>query len=157
MAKSLYSAKTGIPSSAVPNKVTMAPDPTSQERPGTYYEAKMADNRGGTTGPARFYEGLASDTDLPREFSNGAMQGYETAGGRSNHNKNVYEKWPAETMAERDHVGSASWTEAPTFTGEFSHGADTVLAEAKYEMADRGKPNPSGARYERRNPAEVND
>lgn len=153
----LYSAPKGFSKAATPNPVTLAPSPSFPERPGTYYERKGAPNSSGQQGPARFYEGLASDTDLPNEFSNGAMQGYKTANGRPNHNLNVYEKWPAETMRERAHAGSASWTEAPTYLGEFSHGTDTVLAERHYEMVNRGRPNPTGARYERHNAAEVND
>jgi hypothetical protein len=105
----------------------------------------------------RFEEGLATDTDLPMEFQNGVMQGYTTANGRPNHNENVYEKWPAETMRERAHVGSAAWVEAPTYLGEFAHGTDTVNAERKFELVDRGAPNPTGERYERHNPAQVMD
>jgi len=154
MAKT-YSAPTGIPKSATPNPVTMAPDPSFPERPGTYYERKQGTPTPGRQGPARFYEGVATDTDVPREFTNGAMQGYQTADGRSNHNKNVYEKWPAETMQERAHMGSAAWVEAPTYLGEFSHGADSVLAERKFEMVNRAAPY--GRRWERVSPAEIND
>jgi len=154
MAKA-YSAPTGIPKGATPNPVTMAPSPSFPERPGTYFEAKGASPTPGRQGPARFYEGVTSDTDVSREFSNGVMQGYETAPGRPNHNKNVYEKLPAETMQERRHMGSAAWTEAPTFLGEFSHGADSVVAERKYEQVTRGAG--LGRRWERVSPAEVND
>ena len=55
-------------------------------------------------------------------------------------------------MAERAHVGSASWVEAPTFLGEFAHGAFTQNAEQHYEQVDR-----SGGRYERIAPAVVTD
>ena len=154
MAKT-YSAPTGIPSSATPNPVTMAPDPSFPERPGTYYERKDATPTPGRQGPARFYEGVATDTDVPNEFTKGAMQGYETAPGRPNHNLNVYEKLPADTMAERAHVGSAAWVEAPTYLGEFSHGTDSVLAERKFEMVNRAAPY--GRRWERVSPAEIND
>lgn len=157
MAKSLYNEPKGFGKGATPNGSPIAPMGGRTERVGTNYERKVAPNRSGQLGPARFYEGLASDTDLPREFSNGAMQGYETAGGRGNHNKNVYEKWPAETMKERAHVGSAAWTEAPTYLSEFAGGTDSVRAERKYEMVNRGAPNPSGRRWERRSPAEIND
>jgi hypothetical protein len=133
----------------------IAPLDSFPERVGTTYERKRAPDVAGGTGPGRFYEGLATDTDLPNEFSNGAMQGYITAPGRNNHNENVYEKWPEETMRERAHLGSASWTEAPTYLGEFAHGTDSVLAERKYEQIDRSAPY--GRRYERHNPAEVMD
>lgn len=152
MAKNLYSAPKGMKGSSGSG---LAPSPSFSETSPTFYERKMAPNVSGQQGPARFYEGLASDTDLPREFSNGAMQGYETEGGRSNHNKNVYEKWPAETMRERKHVGSASWVEAPTFLGEFSDGTDTVRAERQYQQVNRG--SGLGRRWERVSPAEIKD
>jgi len=55
-------------------------------------------------------------------------------------------------MAERAHVGSAAWIEAPTFLGEFAHGAFTQNAEQHYEQVDR-----MGGRYERIAPAVVTD
>lgn len=134
----------------------IAPVDHFPERVGTNYERKMAPARTGTVGPLRFEEGLASDTDIPNEFTKGVTQGYLT-GARPNQNKNVYEKFPEETMRERAHVGSASWVEAPTYLGEFAHGTDTVATERKFEQVDRGAPNPSGRRYERHNPAQVND
>jgi len=149
--KELYTAPTGTAGSM---SSPLAPAPQFPERVPTYYERKAAPDVAGQQGPARFYEGLASDTDLPSEFSNGSMQGYETA-GRPNHNKNVYEKWPEETMKERAHVGSASWTEAPTFLSEFATGTDSVAAERRYQEVDRGMG--LGRRWERRNPAEVMD
>ena len=155
MARNLYTAPKGMSKGATPNPRTLAPDPSFPERPGTYYERKMGPNTSGKLGPVRFYEGLASDTDLPNEFSNGAMQGYRTAPGRPNHNLNVYEKWPAETMRERAHVGSAAWTEAPTYLSEFAHGTDSVIAERKYELVNRAAP--FGKRWERRSAAEIND
>jgi hypothetical protein len=130
----------------------LAPTPSYPERVGTAYERKDAPNRAGTVGPLRFEEGLGTDTDIPDEFSNGVMQGYATAAGRPNHNKNVYEKWPEETMKERKHMGSAAWTDAPTHLGEFAGGTDSMAAERKYQQVTR-----SGSRYERRNPAEVMD
>ena len=118
------------------------------------YERKMAPNAPGGRGPLRFEEGLGTDTDLPNEFVNGIMQGYET--DARGHNKNVYEKWPDETMRERAHVGSAAWVEAPTYLGEFAQGTQ-VPGRYEYLQVNRGKPNPSGRRYERHNPACVDD
>lgn len=135
------------------NSSPLAPSPSFPEYEGRSFERIMASNTN-RRGPLRFEEGLASDRDIPNEFGNGVRQGYETAGGK---NKNVYEKYPEETMHERAHVGSASWVEAPTYLGEFSHGCDAPLAERKFEMVNRGRPNPQGARYERHNPAQVND
>jgi hypothetical protein len=133
--------------------MSIAPDPTFPERVGNVYERKMGPDTSGGRGPLRFEEGLGTDTDLPNEFVNGAMQGYITAPGRPNHNQNVYEKWPDETMRERAHVGSASWVEAPTYLSEFAHGTTSGNpAEYLYEMVAR-----NGTRQERRSPAEVMD
>jgi malate synthase len=74
----------------------------------------------GQRGPLRFEEGLATDTDVPMEFTKGAMQGYIPAPGRPNHNQNVFEKSAEETMRERAHVGSAAWVEAPTVLQDFA-------------------------------------
>lgn len=131
--------------------MTLAPTPSFPESGDYNYEAKFAQNLG-RRGPLRFEEGVATDTDVPNEFTKGVMQGYQTAPGRPNHNANVYEKWPEETMAERAHVGSAAWVEAPTFLGEYAHGSFNAYAEQKYEQVTR-----SGGRYGRINPASVQD
>lgn len=131
--------------------MAIAPDPRFPERVTNVYERKMAPDMPGGRGPLRFEEGLATDTDLPNEFVNGIMQGYSTAPGRPNHNMNVYEKWPDETLRERAHVGSAAWVEAPTYLSEFAGGTG-VPDEYQYIQVSR-----SGGRYERRNPAEVMD
>jgi hypothetical protein len=64
--------------------MTLAPNPGFPEKGATNYEAKYAEN-GVRRGPLRFEEGIATDTDVPNEFTKGAMQGYITAPGRSNH------------------------------------------------------------------------
>lgn len=130
----------------------LAPAPQFPERLSPNYERKFAEERVGNRGPLRFEEGIATDTDVPTEFQKGVMQGYMTAPGRPNHNANVYEKPANETMAERAHVGSASWVEAPTFLGEFAHGSFNDYAALKYEEVDR-----NNTRYERLNPARVDD
>jgi hypothetical protein len=130
----------------------VAPAPQFPERVSAVYETKIGPAVPGNRGPVRFEEGLATDTDIPNEFQKGVMQGYLTAPGRPNRNANVYEKYPEETMAERVHVGSASWVEAPTFLGEFVHGVNNDYAALTYEDEQR-----SGGRYERVNPACVND
>jgi len=134
----------------------LAPNPQFPEQVGNVYEEKFGQNNS-RRGPLRFEEGIATDTDVPDEFTKGVMQGYVPAPGRPNHNRNVYEKYPEETMRERAHVGSAAWVEAPTYLGEFGHGSNNDFAALKYEQVNRGRPNPTGARYERRNPAEVED
>jgi hypothetical protein len=131
--------------------MTLAPNPGFPEKGATNYEAKYGENAV-RRGPLRFEEGLATDTDIPNEFTKGAMQGYITAPGRSNHNANVYEKPASETLAERAHVGSAAWVEAPTFLGEYAHGSFNDYAALKYEQVTR-----SGRSYLRTNPATVND
>jgi hypothetical protein len=130
----------------------LAPSPQFPERVGTVYERKFAEERVGNRGPLRFEEGLATDTDNPTEFQKGVLQGYITPPGRPNHNANVYEKPASETMRERAHVGSASWVEAPTFLSEFAHGTNSDLAAVRYEEVNR-----NGGRYERYNPARVDD
>lgn len=130
----------------------LAPNPMYPERVGVNYERKMAPNAPGGRGPLRFEEGVATDTDVPNEFVKGVMQGYMPAPGRPNHNANVYEKWPEETMKERAHMGSAAWVEAPTYLGEFAHGSFSDYAAVTYEQVSR-----SGGYYRRLNPAEVDD
>ena len=55
-------------------------------------------------------------------------------------------------MKERAHVGSAAWVEAPAYLGEFSQGTFSDYAEVSIEEVFR-----SGSRYQRMNPAAVND
>lgn len=129
----------------------LAPNPQFPERVGAVYERKVGVN-GVRRGPLRFEEGVATDTDVPNDFQKGIMQGYITAPGRPNHNANVYEKYPEETMQQRAHVGSASWVEAPTFLDQFAHGSFNDYAALRYEQVDR-----SGGRYERISPAVVTD
>ena len=133
------------------NVSPIAPTAVPPPQVSTVYERKMAPDMPGGRGPLRFEEGLATDTDLPYEFVNGAHQGYATAPGRPNHNINVYEKYPEETMRERVHVGSASWVEAPTYLGAFAGGTSNE-AEVRYIEVDR-----SGGRYQRRNASQVTD
>ena len=132
--------------------MTIAPEPRFPERPGTMYDRKMAAAVPGQRGPLRFEEGIATDTDVPMEFTNGAMQGYMPAPGRPNRNQNVFEKLPEETMRERAHVGSAAWVEAPTYLGEFAQGNFGDHSTVVIEEVVR-----SGGRQERMNPASVLD
>ena len=130
----------------------IAPTPGFPERPGNSYERKMSPATPGLRGPLRFEEGIATDTDVPNDFQLGLDQGYDTPAGRPNHNENVFEKYPEETMKERAHVGSAAWVEAPTYLGEFAQGNFGDHSQTVIEEVVR-----SGARYERMNPASVND
>lgn len=131
----------------------IAPDPMVPERVTNIYERTLAPNAPGQRGPLRFEEGVATDTDVPNDFVRGLREGAIPAPGRSNHvNPETLFKHASETMAERAHVGSASWPDAPTFLGEFAHGASNEQAEQTYERVFR-----SGGRYERRGAAVVND
>lgn len=131
---------------------TISPAPQFPERAPQMYDRKFADGVPGQEGPVRFFEGVATDTDVPSEFAKGAMQGYISSPGRPNRNANVYEKYPEETMRERAHVGSAAWIEAPTMLQDFAQGAFTPSGEVRYEMAVR-----NGGRQNRPNPTVVTD
>ena len=129
----------------------IAPAPQFPERSPQVYERKLAENDE-RRGPLRFEEGIATDTDVPTDFQKGVMSGFAAAPGRPNRNAPVWQKPAAETLAERAHVGSAAWIEAPTFLGEFAHGSFTNYAEQTVETVVR-----SGARTARLNPTVVND
>lgn len=132
--------------------MAIAPDPKFAERPGTVYDRKVSPATPGQRGPLRFEEGIATDTDVPQEFTKGAMQGYVPAPGRPNRNQNVFEKLPEETMRERAHVGSASWVEAPDYLSEFSAGAFADHGDNRIEEVMRnGGPQKAG------NPSVVHD
>ena len=130
----------------------IAPTPQFPERVGATYERKMSPATPGQRGPLRFEEGVATDTDVPNDFQLGLDQGYDTPAGRPNHNTNVFEKYPDETMKQRAHVGSAAWVEAPAFVQEFAQGNFGDHSEVVIEEVIR-----SGARQARPNPAQVVD
>lgn len=129
----------------------IAPAPRNPERAGTVWERKAGLNTS-RRGPLRFEEGIATDTDVPSDFKLGIQQGYESAPGHPNHNRNVYEKPAAETMRERAHLGSSAWTEAPTFLSEFSGGAMADYNKIEYQEVVR-----PGTRLQRHNPAAIKD
>lgn len=130
----------------------IAPAPQFPEVTPTMYERRMSPAIPGQAGPLRFQEGLGTDVDLPNNFAVGVAQGYMPAPGRPNRNAKVDTKWPQETMSERAHVGSAAWVEAPTFLGEFAHGAFTGDMNVKYEEVFR-----NGGHQFRPNPVTVTD
>jgi len=131
---------------------TIAPAPQMPERPGTVYDRNMSAALPGQRGPLRFEEGLATDTDVPMEFTKGAMQGYIPAPGRPNRNQNVFEKFPEETMRERAHVGSAAWVEAPSVLVDFASQAFADHGEAVFEEVFR-----DGGHQFRLNPSVIQD
>jgi hypothetical protein len=127
---------------------TIGPAPQFPERAPQMYDRKFSPAAAGQEGPLRFQEGVATDTDVPNDFTKGAMQGYISAPGRPNRNANVFEKYPEETMRERAHVGSAAWIEAPSMLGEFAQGAFTDHGEVRFEEVWRNggpqaRPNPT--------------
>ena len=130
----------------------IAPTPMFPEKVGATYERKFSPAETGLRGPLRFEEGIATDTDVPSDFQVGLDQGYDTPAGRPNHNENVFEKFPDETMRQRAHVGSAAWVEAPTFLGEFAQGNFGDHSQVVIEEVIR-----NGARQSRMNPAQVAD
>ena len=132
--------------------MAIAPDPKFPERPGTVYDRKVSPATPGQRGPLRFEEGIATDTDVPQEFTKGAMQGYVPAAGRPNRNQNVFEKLPEETMRERAHVGSAAWVEAPDYLAEFAAGGFADHGDNRIEEVAR-----NGGYQKAGNPAVVND
>lgn len=120
--------------------VQLSPAPSFMERDrgAVNYEAKMGTNSQ-RRGPLRFEEGLATDTDVPNDFTLGVMQGYRTAPGRPNHNMNVFEKPAAETMRERAHAGSAAWIDSADMLGDFMHGVNVnANASRRFEQVNRG-------------------
>ena len=132
--------------------MTIAPDPKFPERTGATYDRKFSAATPGQRGPLRFEEGVATDTDVPQEFSKGAMQGYMPAAGRPNRNAAVHTKAAEETMRERAHVGSAAWVEAPDYLNEFSAGGFADHGDNRFERVFR-----SGAHQQPSNPAVVQD
>jgi hypothetical protein len=129
----------------------IAPVPSFPEKSPQIYERKIADNLE-RRGPLRFEEGVATDTDVPRDFQVGVMSGFAAAPGRPNRNAPVWQKPAEETLSERAHVGSAAWIEAPTYLGEFAHGSFSNYAEQTVETK-----LVSGGRTMRLNPTVVND
>jgi len=117
--------------------MAIAPDPKFPESAKNVYDRKVSPATPGQRGPLRFEEGIATDTDVPNEFSKGAMQGYIPAAGRPNNNANVFEKLPEETMRERAHVGSAAWVEAPDHLSEFASGAFADHGDNRFEEVAR--------------------
>lgn len=132
--------------------MTIAPEPKFPEKTGNTYDRKISPAVPGQRGPMRFQEGVGTDTDVPQEFANGALQGYVPAAGRPNRNKPVHTKTAQETMKERAHVGSAAWVEAPDYLSEFSGGSFQDYGQNTFEEVFR-----DGSRQQHSNPAQVQD
>ena len=132
--------------------MSISPAPRFPEKHNPVYDRKMAGAVPGQRGPLRFEEGIATDTDVPAQFTNGAMQGYMPAPGRANRNAPVWQKTAEETMRERAHVGSAAWVEAPQNLTDFAAGGFADHGDNRFEEVVR-----NGARQSAMNPAVVQD
>lgn len=130
----------------------IAPVPMNPERTPVSYQRTVAPQIPGNKGPLRFEEGIATDTDVPTDFARGAY--FDTSQGPrpGYNNPEMLYKHADETMAERAHVGSAAWVEAPTFLGEFVNGSRAGYGDIHYERVF----NP-GTRIQRVHPAVVPD
>lgn len=116
--------------------MNVAPNPMFPEKSPTVYERGFAPSIPGNKGPLRFEEGIATDTDVPYDFGQGAYSDTAPAPGRMNHNNHeAFFKWPEQTMRERAHVGSASWIEAPEVLGEFVQGATSGDGMPQFEYS----------------------
>lgn len=129
----------------------IAPANIPPERSPQSYQRTMGPNVAGRTGPLRFEEGIATDTDVPNDFQQGMGDGYMTGPGSPNHNNPDSQfKHADQTMQERAHVGSSAWVDAPSVLQEFVGG----VTEPPVTYPDVIR---SGGRYERRSPETVTD
>lgn len=129
--------------------MTVAPVPMFPERGEKVFERSLAPNYANNKGPLRFEEGIATDTDVPRDFAQGAYVDTAPSPYRMNQtNPQMFYKPAAQTMQERAHVGAASWIEAPTVLREFVQGsvAGDGMPYFEYEYNTGGhmnRPNPT--------------
>lgn len=129
--------------------MNVAPNPMFPEKSPTMYERALAPSIPMNKGPLRFEEGIATDTDVPNDFTQGAYMDTAPSPMRMNHNNpEMFYKYPEQTMRERAHVGAASWIEAPTVLSEFVQGAMSGdgMPQFEYEFNTGGhmnRPNPT--------------
>jgi hypothetical protein len=86
------------------------------------YERKIAPSVPGNSGPLRFEEGLATDTDIPNDFQQGMMEGGTPGPGGGPNPETLY-KHADQVLKERAHPGSAAWVDSPPYLGAFAAGA----------------------------------
>lgn len=116
--------------------MNVAPNPMFPERAPNVFERGMAPSIPMNRGPKRFFEGVATDTDVPRDFGQGAYADTAPSPMRMNHNNpEMFYKHPEQTMQERAHVGSASWIEAPAMLGDFVQGSMSGDGMPTFEYA----------------------
>lgn len=133
--------------------MTVSPAPMFPEKSPTFFERDLAPSIPMNKGPLRFEEGVATDTDVPADFMQGAYEDTAPSPLRMNHsNPEAVFKHPMDTMRERAHVGSASWIEAPTVLSDFVQGAMSGDGMPQWEYAFN-----TGAHMNRPNPTVVSD
>ena len=106
--------------------MTIAQNPMFPEvgRGEVYFDRAMAPAIPGNKGPLRFEEGIATDTDVPNDFTVGAYMDTAPTSRRAHlPNPESQFKHAEQVMQERAHVGSASWVEAPVVLNDFVTGA----------------------------------
>ena len=117
--------------------MAITPSNGAPEKGVNVFERTMAPSIPGNRGPLRFEEGVATETDVPRDFGIGAYQ--DTAGDSRNHQTvESFFKRAEVTMRERAHIGSAAWVEAPEVLSDFVIGTqsgDMGSAEGGWERA----------------------
>jgi hypothetical protein len=129
--------------------VNVAPAPMFPEKHSPVFERTLAPSIPGNKGPLRFEEGVATDTDVPADFGQGAYVDTSSSPMRMNHNNpEMFYKHPEQTMRERAHVGSAAWIEAPSVLSDFVQGAmaGDGMPQFEYEYNTGGhmnRPNPT--------------
>lgn len=128
---------------------TYAPQNPFPEKGVNVFEGKVAPSITGNRGPQRFQEGIESDTDVPNDFGKGAY-GDTSGDSRGKPTREMFYKWPEETMRQRAHVGSASWIEAPEVLGDFVQGSISGDGQPSFEYAYN-----SGAHQNRPNAVRV--
>lgn len=127
----------------------VSPAPMFPEKGTPVFERSFAPSIPMNKGPLRFEEGIATDTDVPNDFAQGAYMDTAPSPIRMNHNNpEMFYKYPEQTMAERAHVGAASWIEAPAVLREFVQGsvAGDGMPMFEYEFNTGGhmnRPNPT--------------
>jgi hypothetical protein len=115
---------------------TFAPQNPYPEKGTNVFEGKVAPSIPGNKGPMRFQEGVATDTDVPNDFSRGAYADTAPASGRlAVPSRESVFKRPEETMRQRAHVGSASWIEAPEALSDFVQGSMSGDGQPTFEYA----------------------
>lgn len=126
--------------------MTIAPQNPYPEKGVNVFERSYGPEITGNRGPLRFEEGVATDTDVPNDFGKGAYR--DTApNGRGRPSREMFYKWPEETMRERAHVGSAAWIESPEVLGDFVQGTMSGDGQPQFERAFNtggymNRPNP---------------